>query len=68
MSLIKCHEQTKTFSAYYAGYGFHGTNKESVVRELNSLICRMPGCTNTRREVNKQDNYLCSDHLTDTHT
>ena len=63
MELIKHHERSKTFSAYYAGHGFHSTDLEALIRELDALICQVPGCDNERCERNGRKAYLCPKHL-----
>ena len=60
--LIKHHEKSKTYSAHYAGLGFHGSNLEWVIRQLDALICQVPGCGNERCERNGRKAYLCPKH------
>ena len=65
IGLIKHHEKLDTYSAYYAGIGFHGNNLESIIRELDALICQVPGCGNERCEGNGRKAYLCPKHLSE---
>ena len=63
--LIKHHEKSETYSVYYAGIGFHGNNLEWIIRELDALLCQVPGCGNERCERKGRKAYLCPKHFTE---
>ena len=56
-------QETKTYYVHYEGYGFHGTNLNTVVEQLNIILCQMPGCGNARCRKDGRLGYLCPNHF-----
>ena len=61
--LIKHNTETNTYYAHYKDYGFHGTDIDAVVDQLNALLCQMPRCSNAREKRDGYVAYLCRDHI-----
>jgi hypothetical protein len=63
MDLVQHNQETKTYYVHYEDYGFHSTSLDTVVEQLKTILCQMPGCGHARCGKDGRLAYLCPNHF-----